>query len=68
MRRSDVIWGVLYWVIILTLVWLSGQDGPSMKARFYYRMFRIAQPAARMLGEFGLHAEHRYFEEVKQYG
>lgn len=68
MTGKDFGWGVAYYAVVLTMVWLASRDGPPLKLTILYHAYRAAQNTARTIGTFGLLAEHAYHKELAKLG
>lgn len=66
MTRKEILWNVIYYVCLFTILWLTGRDGPPLRVVFWYHTHRVATKVAYTAGMIGLHAEHTYNTKIRE--
>jgi len=66
MKRQELIYNIVYYVALFTILWLMSRDGPPLRVVFWYHLYRTSQTVARVAGRVGLDAEHTYHVELEK--
>lgn len=65
MNRKQVLWAVVYYLVVLAVYWYTEEEHGPVKATILYHTYRTVQSITRRLGQFGLRLENAYHNETR---